>query len=157
MSISRLTTSGKITHAAISPDGKYAAYVTQDAEGDSLWVRQVAAPSSLRIAGPAATEYVSVTFATDGDSVYYLTLDRDKGHTTLYRVPVLGGPSSVAADNVGPVGFSRDGRQIAFVRASVWLELRRTAPFFSISAISLSAMLSRANTSFSPMQSRLLS
>ncbi|MCA1615121.1 MAG: winged helix-turn-helix domain-containing protein [Acidobacteria bacterium] len=117
MSISRVTTSGKITHAAISPDGKYVAHVTQDAEGDSLWVRHVAAPSGVRVAGPAAAEYVSVTFAPDGDSVYYLTLGLDKGHTALYRVPVLGGPSSAAAHDVGPVGFSPDGRQIAFIRA----------------------------------------
>jgi Tol biopolymer transport system component len=116
MSISRLTTSGKITHAAISPDGKYVVHVTVTAEGDSLWVRQVSAPSSVRIAGPAATEYVSVTFAPDGDSVYYLTVDRDKGNTALYRVPVLGGPSSMAAYDVGPVGFSPDGRQITFIR-----------------------------------------
>lgn len=116
MSISRLTTSGKIRHAAISPDGKYVAHVTVDADGDSLWVRHVASPTSVRVAGPAATEYVSVTFAPDGDSIYYLTLDRDKGVTALYRVAVLGGPSSMAAYDVGPVGFSPDGTQITFVR-----------------------------------------
>ena len=116
MSISRLTTSGKSTHAAISADGNYVAHVTVDAEGDSLWVRHVAAPASVRIAGPAATEYVSVTFAPAGDSVYYLTLDRNKGNTTLYRVGVLGGPSSIAAHDVGPVGFSPDGSQITFIR-----------------------------------------
>ncbi len=87
MSISRLTTSGKITHAAISPDGKYVAHVTVDADGNSLWVSHVAAPSSVRVAGPAATEYVSVTFAPDGDSVYYLTLDRDKGDTRSTACP----------------------------------------------------------------------
>ncbi len=116
MSISRLTTSGKITHAAISPDGKYVAYVTVDAEGDSLWVSHVAAPTSVRVAGPAATELVSVTFAPDGDAVYYLTLGRDRGNTALYRVPLLGGPSSMAAYDTGPVGFSPDGRQMAFIR-----------------------------------------
>lgn len=116
MSISRLTTSGKIKHAHISPDGQYVAHVMVDAEGDSLWIGHVAAPSHVRIAGPAATEYVSVTFAPDGSSIYYLTLDRDKGHTSLYRVPVLGGPSSIAADDVGPIGFSPDGRQITFIR-----------------------------------------
>lgn len=118
MSISRLTTSGRVTHAAISPGGEYFAHVTSDAEGDSLWVRHVAAPAGVRIAGPAATEYVSVTFAPDGGSVYYLTLDRDKGHTALYRVPVLGGPSSLAVSNPGPVGFSPDGSRIAFIRMS---------------------------------------
>ena len=97
MNISRLTTSGKITHAAISPDGKYVADVTSDAEGDSVWVRNIAAPTNMRIAGPAASEYVWVTFAPDGDSVYYLALDRDKGDTDLYRVPLLGGPPSKVA------------------------------------------------------------
>lgn len=90
--------------------------MTVDANGDSLWIRHVASPTSVRVAGPAATEYVSVTFAPDGDSVYYLTLDRDKGVTALYRVAVLGGPSSMAAYDVGPVGFSPDGTQITFVR-----------------------------------------
>lgn len=114
--ISRLTTSGKTTHAAISPDGKHVAHVTEDAEGNSLWVRHIAAPSSVRVAGPAPSEYGWVTFAPDGDSVYYVALDRDKGDTTLYRVPVLGGPSSMAAYDTGPVDFSPDGKQIAFVR-----------------------------------------
>src|SRR5262245_39309363 len=91
--ISRISTSGKVTHAAISPDGKYVAQVTEDAEGDSLWVRNIASPANLRVAGPAETEYVWVSFAPDGDSVYYLALDRDKGDTDLYRVGVLGGPS----------------------------------------------------------------
>lgn len=116
MNISRLTTSGKVTHAALSPDGKYVAHVTEDAEGDNLWLSHVAAPSSVRIAGPAATEYVWVAFAPDGAWIYYLALDRDKGNTALNRVPVLGGPSSRAADDVEPVGFSPDGRQVAFVR-----------------------------------------
>jgi Tol biopolymer transport system component len=70
----------------------------------------------VRVAGPAATEYVCVAFAPDGGSVYYLTLDHDKGDTALYRAPLLGGPSSMAAYDVGPVGFSPDGRQIAFIR-----------------------------------------
>ncbi len=116
MNISRLTTSGKTTHAAISRDGKYVAHVTVDANGDSLWVRLVASPTGVRVAGPAATEYVSVTFAEDGDAVYYLTLDRDKGVTALCRVAVLGGPSIVTAYDVGPAGFSPEGTQITFVR-----------------------------------------
>ncbi len=116
MDISRVTTSGKLRHAAISSDGKYVASITEDSEGDSVWVRHVAAPSNVRVAGPTTTEYVWVTFAPDGDSVYYLALDRDKGDTTLYRVPVLGGPSSKAAYDVGPVSFSPDGKQTTFVR-----------------------------------------
>src|SRR5215813_12171636 len=93
MDISRFTTSGDIAHAAISPDGKYIASVVNDAEGNSLWMRNAGAPSNVRIAGPDATECISVTFSPDGNNVYYITLDHDKGESTLYRVAALGGPS----------------------------------------------------------------
>ena len=116
MDISRLTTSGTITHAAISADGKYVASVVKDASGTSLWVKHLHAPSNVRIAGPAVTEYISVTFAPGLSSVYYIALDHDKGESTLYRVPVLGGTSDIVANDVYPIGFSPSGKQIAFLR-----------------------------------------
>ena len=87
-------------------------------EGDrnSLWVKHVDAPSNVRIAGPAVTEFISVAFMPDSQSILYIALDHNKGETTAYRVPVLGGPSDIVADDFGPIGFSRDGNQIAFIR-----------------------------------------
>ncbi len=114
--ISRVTTLGTIKHAAISRDGRYIANVVNDAEGDSLWVRTVDAPSNIRIAGPAETEFISVTFAPDGHAVYYIALDHDKGESTLYRVPILGGSASQIANDISPISFSPDGRQIVFIR-----------------------------------------
>ncbi len=115
-SVERLTTSGRTTRAAISPDGRYITHVTRDPEGSNLWVRQVSSPADIRIAGPSASEFVWVAFAGDGSSVYCLTLDRDKGETELVRVPVLGGPAARAAYDTGPVGFSPDGSSMAFIR-----------------------------------------
>ncbi len=116
MDISRVTTSATITHAAVSPDGKYLANVVKDSDGNSLWVKQIGAPSNVRIAGPAVTEYISVAFAPNGNNVYYIALDHDKGESTLYRVNVLGGPSDIVKNDVYPIGFSPDGKQIAFIR-----------------------------------------
>jgi len=116
MDIARVTTSGNITHAAVSPDGKYVANVVKDASGNSLWVKQLDAPSNVRIAGPAVTEYISVAFAPGGNVVYYITLDHDKGESALYRVPVLGGPAETLATDIYPIGFSPDGERIAFIR-----------------------------------------
>ena len=114
--IERLTSSGKTKRAAISPDGRYVAHITEDADGSNLWIRQVSAPSDIRIAGPSPSEFVWVGFGNDGDNVFYLSLDRDKGETELLRVPVLGGPPVRAAYDTGPVGFSPDGKSIAFFR-----------------------------------------
>jgi Tol biopolymer transport system component/DNA-binding winged helix-turn-helix (wHTH) protein len=116
MDMARVTTSGNITHAAISADGKYVAHVVKDASGNSLWVKHVDAPSNVRVAGPAVTEYISVAFLPGLNSVYYIALDHDKGESTLYRVPVFGGPSDIVANDIYPIGLSPDGKQMAFVR-----------------------------------------
>ena len=115
-SVERLTTSGRTTRAAISPDARYIAHVSTDADGSSLWVRQVSASSDIRIAGPSPSEFAWVTVAGDSNSVFLLTLDRDKGDTELFRVPLLGGPAIKVANDTGPVGFSADGSSMAFIR-----------------------------------------
>ena len=45
----RLTSTGKATHAAISPDGNYVVHVVNDSGKQSLWVRQVATSSNVQI------------------------------------------------------------------------------------------------------------
>lgn len=115
-SVERLTTSGQTKHAAISSDGRYLAHVTETAAGMNLWLRQASSSIDVPIAGPLASEIVWTGFGPDGENIYYLALDRDKGETQLFRVPTLGGPSVLAVNDSGPVGFSPDGKSIAFVR-----------------------------------------
>lgn len=115
-SVERLTTSGQTKHATVSPDGRYLVHVTETTAGMNLWLRQVSSSVDVPIAGPLASEIVWTGFAPDGENIYYLALDRDKGETQLFRVPTLGGPSVLAVYDAGPVGFSPDGRSIAFVR-----------------------------------------
>ena len=114
--ITRLTTAGRSKRVAISPDGKYIAHITGDADGDSLSVRQVAVANDTRIAGPSQSDFVWVTFAPDGNFVYYLTLARDKGRTELFRVPVFGGPSVKVVNDISSPTFSPDGTRIAFMK-----------------------------------------
>lgn len=115
--MTRLTTSGRSKYSAISPDGRYVAHVMNAADGDSLWVRQVAVANDTRLAGPSqSSDLVWVTFAPDGNFVYYLTLEKNKGETELFRVPVLGGPTVKVLHDCGPPTFSPDGGRIAFMK-----------------------------------------
>jgi Tol biopolymer transport system component/DNA-binding winged helix-turn-helix (wHTH) protein len=115
--MTRLTTTGKSKRgAAISPDGKYVAHIISGPDGESLWVRQVAAANDTRIAAPSESYVVWVTFAPDGNFVYYLALKRDKGQTELFRVPVLGGPTVKVLIDIAPPTFSPDGTKIAFMK-----------------------------------------
>ena len=55
--LTKLSTNGNATVAAISPDGKYVAYALAEAGKQSLWVRQVEIASNHQIVTPAELEY----------------------------------------------------------------------------------------------------
>jgi DNA-binding winged helix-turn-helix (wHTH) protein/Tol biopolymer transport system component len=117
MSLSQITQTGKAKTSAISPDGNYVAYIVRDAGKESLWIRQVTTPNDARIIPPAEVHYLALTFAPDGGSVYFVTYEKGQILGNLYRIPVIGGtPQRVIADLDSPVTFSRDGKQLAFVR-----------------------------------------
>src|SRR5436190_5786833 len=116
----RLTTSGRASDAAISPDGKYVAHVKSDAGQRSLWLRQVATTSDTQIVPPSQQNYYGITFSKDGDYIYYARGEPNNFLRTLYQVPVLGGASRKVIENVNsPVSLSQDGTRLAFVRANV--------------------------------------
>ena len=120
INITRLTTTGKATDVALSPDGKYVVYVMSEAGRQSLWVRRVAvAASNVKIVEPAEAVYRGLTFSPDGEFVYYVRGENNSPGNALYQVPVLGGPSKKLMDEVdSPVTFSPDGHRFAFVRRS---------------------------------------
>jgi len=117
--LTSLTNTGRITDSAISPDGKYVAYVENDVGRDGIFLRPIASPGKIQIVTPANTEYYGLTFSNNGDSVYYIAKERNNSIGTLYQVPFLGGPpTKVLVDVDGPVSFSPDGQEFAFVRGS---------------------------------------
>jgi eukaryotic-like serine/threonine-protein kinase len=112
----QLTTTGNASRPAISPDGKYVAYVQEEGDGTSLWIRQTATSSNMRIVPivPGETIY-GVTVTPDGSFVDFARVSSDR--RSLWRVPFLGGAAKRIVDAVDtPVGWSRDGRHMAFVR-----------------------------------------
>jgi eukaryotic-like serine/threonine-protein kinase len=117
MRLTRLTTTGRATRAAISPDGKYAAIAVNEAGRQSLWVRQVATTNNIEIVPPTESIYRGLTFSPDGDFIYYVVQENNNPIQRLYQVPVLGGtPRRILDDIDSPVTFSPDAKQLAFVR-----------------------------------------
>ncbi len=120
MDISKLTSTGKATDAAISPDGKYVVHVISDAGQRSLWVRQVATSSNVQIVPPADVTYTGLTFSPDGNYIYYVKGETKSPVRELYQVPVLGGQSKkVIVDIDSSITFAPGGKQIAFTRADL--------------------------------------
>lgn len=120
MMISRLTTSGDVGPAAISPDGKWLAYVV-NAKQQSLWVRQLATGSTAQVLPPGSASYNDgdVIFSHDGNYLYCVVQLEGKGKAILEKVPSLGGePQQILSDIDSPISFSPDGNQFVFVRNS---------------------------------------
>jgi eukaryotic-like serine/threonine-protein kinase len=112
----RLTFTGKVRTAAISPDGKYVVYAMAESGKHSLWLRQVDLASQQQIAAPAELEYQQLLFSRDGKWLYYVVRDRNSPTNVLYQMAALGGPARRLMTNVTPITLSPDGQRIAFVR-----------------------------------------
>jgi Tol biopolymer transport system component len=90
MSMERFTTSGNVQWVAISPDGKYLAYVAGNVGQQSLWLRQVTTGSDIRISPAAAGVFFGLTFSHDSNYLHYVQ-STTNAPGVAYRVPSLGG------------------------------------------------------------------
>jgi len=117
LKITRLTSSGKVADIAMSPDGKYVAYVIEDAGKLNIRLRQTATASDVEIVAPDENKIQGLSFTPDGVYLYYLRIVQNLG--TLYQIPALGGqPKKIVVDADTGAGVSPDGKQITFVRES---------------------------------------
>jgi eukaryotic-like serine/threonine-protein kinase len=116
MQISKLTENGAALEGAISPDGRYAAYVKRG-DQQSLWVKQIATGSEAQVVPPGSGYFTDrPTFSLDGNYIFYEHSDpQNEDESILYSVPSLGGTSQrVLEDLSTPISFSPDGKQMVF-------------------------------------------
>ncbi|PWT91663.1 MAG: hypothetical protein C5B55_07735 [Blastocatellia bacterium] len=116
MTLSRLTSTGNVAAAAISPDGKYVVHVVDEGGKQSLWMKHISTSSNVQINPPSDLSYLGLAFSPGGDYLYYNAWDK-KTPFSLFQMPVLGGASRrLIVDIDSVVTFSPDGKQLAFVR-----------------------------------------
>jgi Tol biopolymer transport system component/DNA-binding winged helix-turn-helix (wHTH) protein len=115
----RLTSTGKVSKAAISPDGRYIAHTLLVAGQESLRVRQAKVLNDIEIVPPQALRYLGITFSNNSEMIYYVAHAKGDEPGSLYRVAVMGGTSQKIKTGLdSPVTFSPDGKRYAFVRES---------------------------------------
>ena len=118
--INKLTSTGRASLAAISPDGKYVLNVQKDENGlQGLWIRNVPSDSNTQIQPPVkGVSYAGLNFSPDGNYIYFRrTESEDSNYLVLYRSPVLGGtPSPLIRDIDSDISFSPDGKRVAYLR-----------------------------------------
>ena len=118
----RLTTSGRVKNAVISPDGKFVIYAQEEFDDrQTLRLKHIGSESDTEIAVPNVAEFRSLAITPDGNQLYFIN-----ENLTLFQMPILGGMPKKIAENVSSLSyvssrnitFSPDGSQIAFVRRS---------------------------------------
>ena len=116
--ITRLTNSGKVIDATLSPDGRYVVYVLSDTRKQSVWIRQVTTANDKVVVPPMEVGVFGITVSRDGNDLYYVIKQNlDKG--TLYRVPIFGGtPTKILEWIDAPVSFSPDGKRMVVIRGN---------------------------------------
>lgn len=121
MKVTRLTDNGRAEQLAISPDGRYVAWVMREGEKESLWVHQVATGSDEQILPPDEVDIVGVHFSPDGAYIYFARSEKNNfNYNSLYQMASLGGTATEVVHNADSgLGFAPDGRQFTFVRGYV--------------------------------------
>ena len=103
---------------ALSPDAKYLAMVHTDDKGEeSLELRHLPTNSNTVVIPPIkAASYTRLQFSPEGDYIYFVR-SGDTKTFNLYRVPVLGGPVNMVAEDVYfTFTSSPDGHKVGFIR-----------------------------------------
>jgi len=114
--VRRITSDGRAIAAAIAPDGRYVAYLTNDAKGRTLWLEQVASGRTLAVVPPTDAHYAGIAFARDGQYLYFTRYEASL-YGILYRVSILGGdPQPLIRDIDTRAALSPDGSRLAFAR-----------------------------------------
>ena len=116
LSFERITSSGNVIDAIITPDAKYIAYVESGGGLQTLWIRQTRGGRPLQLA-ESKGGFWGITFSPDTTSIYYAIKSQEEPGGYLYNVDVLGGPAKTVLTGIdSPVTFSPDGSRFAFYR-----------------------------------------
>ena len=118
MTMTRLTNSGRVGTAAISPDGNYLVHAVREGDLEALYVKQIASGTVTRIAEPAPRFHVNLVISADGNYAYYAASERSEPNVAdIYQIPILGGaPRLIAADTEFWFSLSPDGTRVVFRR-----------------------------------------
>jgi Tol biopolymer transport system component/DNA-binding winged helix-turn-helix (wHTH) protein len=114
--IKQLTTNGRISIAALSPDGKLFAYVVNELGNRSLWLGYTEGGNDIQLRPPMEAVYGELAFSPDSNRLFYSLRDDSNSLPTLYELPVFGGAPEKVAENVNVFALAPDGKQIAFAR-----------------------------------------
>jgi Tol biopolymer transport system component/DNA-binding winged helix-turn-helix (wHTH) protein len=110
----QLTDSGDVVFPTISPNGEMLAFVRLEDQGGSVWIKQIATDSYMKLLPSSPKSYRSLVFSPDGRYIFFR---EEADGSAIYQTTIVGGAAKKVAVNVwSDFGISPDGTQLAFIR-----------------------------------------
>jgi DNA-binding winged helix-turn-helix (wHTH) protein/Tol biopolymer transport system component len=119
LSVTRLTTSGRVSMATIAPDGKTFAFVRYERDADStLLLSNIDGSEPIELHRSGSKAITGLAFSPDAGRIYFVEGDANSPTMgTVFRMPVLGGFVEKIREGVpAGISLSPDGAQFVFVR-----------------------------------------
>jgi serine/threonine protein kinase/Tol biopolymer transport system component len=120
LQIQPLTFTGNTGLGALSPDGKFVAYLRREGRdlAFALWVRQLTTQSDVQIVpNVQGRAYHGLVVTPDGSYVDFVATEKGVTQPDLWRVPFLGGaPRRIVTGVWSATGWAPDGQHMAFIR-----------------------------------------
>lgn len=115
----QITSNGKVTNLAVTPDGKNIIFAQKEGVGESLWLRQIDTGNQTQLLPPEDVRFVGLSVSPDNKYAYYSVFSTNSVALTLSRVVLSGGKpeqlSEITTDV--SVSFSPDGKKFAFTES----------------------------------------
>jgi Tol biopolymer transport system component/DNA-binding winged helix-turn-helix (wHTH) protein len=113
----RLTSTGGSYRPAISPDGKYVAYLNIEQGRQSIWLQQLATSTHQQLTPQDGFNYLDLLFSPDGSELYFARSEGPGPLRSLYRMPALGGVATKLRDDIySHIALERDGARLCFTK-----------------------------------------
>ncbi|MCZ6832215.1 MAG: hypothetical protein O7F11_00570, partial [Acidobacteria bacterium] len=110
-----LSYSGREGDPSASPDGRLIAYTSAHRGRSQIWVKQF--PRGNEVALTEGPDDRNPRISPDGSQVLFTRVEG--AHTSLFRIPVVGGEPRKILDDAYDGEWSPDGNRVAFLRGRV--------------------------------------
>ncbi len=117
LELKSITDSGTASSPAISPDGKFIAYIDRNDRARPIHLMDVQAGRTLTVPLTGKVAPGMLAFSPDGRDIYFRQRGLWRNARNIYRISYFGGePELVAEDTWGQFSISPDGNRLAFFR-----------------------------------------
>jgi Tol biopolymer transport system component/DNA-binding winged helix-turn-helix (wHTH) protein len=107
----KLTSTGDLSNAVLSPDGNFVALV----KGNNLFLKDIATQKDIKLEIPKVESFSSPQFSPDGNFIYFRNNKIPNTLAKILKVSRFGGETTAIAENTwGMFSVSPDGKKIAY-------------------------------------------